>query len=189
MLSIPLYKICLLGDGGVGKTSLRKRFLGKGFQSGYILTIGADFAVQNLVIEDVQYKFQIWDLAGQQRFSAVRALYYKGSHGAILVFDQTRIDSLYNLETWKSELFSNVGRIIPYIILGNKSDLPGSISQEEVEKFVSKSQSEESDIPFDVKYLKTSAKSGLNVTEAFEELGKVIREFIVKYKEIYMGNE
>ena len=76
-----------------------------------------------------------------------------------------------------------------YIILGNKSDLPGSVSQEEIEKFVNKSQSETSDIPFDIKYLKTSAKSGLNVTEAFEELGKVIREFIVKYKETYMDNE
>lgn len=187
MFHIPLYKICLLGDGGVGKTSLRKRFLGKGFQSGYILTIGADFAVQNLQINDIQYKFQIWDLAGQQRFSAVRALYYKGSHGAILVFDQTRMDSLYNLVKWKDELFSNVGRQIPYIILGNKSDLPSILSQEEIEKFVSKSQSEERDVPFVIKYLKTSAKSGLNVTEAFEELGLTIRAFIDQYKIKYMS--
>jgi len=181
---VPLYKICLLGDGGVGKTSLRERFLGKGFQSGYILTIGADFAVQDLTIGDVQYKFQIWDLAGQQRFSAVRALYYKGSHGAILIFDQTRIDSLYNLEKWKEELFTNVGREIPYLILGNKSDLPEAIEQNEIDKFVKKSQSENIDIPFVIKFLKTSAKSGLNVTEAFEELGLTIKSYIEKYKEL-----
>ena len=181
---MPLYKICLLGDGGVGKTALRERFLGKGFQSGYILTIGADFAVQNLPIDGVQYKFQIWDLAGQQRFSAVRALYYKGSHGAILIFDQTRVDSLYNLEKWKEELYTNVGREIPFIILGNKSDLPDAIEQSEVDRFIQKLQSEIKDIPFNIKYLKTSAKSGLNVTEAFETLGLSIKSYIEKYKEL-----
>ncbi|MHA1975513.1 MAG: Rab family GTPase [Candidatus Hodarchaeales archaeon] len=179
---MPLYKICLIGDGGVGKTSLRERFLGKGFQSGYILTIGADFAVQNLTINDIQYKFQIWDLAGQQRFSAVRALYYKGSHGAILVFDQTRLDSLYSLDNWRKELFTNVGREIPYVILGNKSDLPGAIDQEQIDQFVKKSQSETQDIPFSLKYMKTSAKSGLNVNEAFEQLGLIIGEYIEEYK-------
>ena len=183
---MPLYKICLLGDGGVGKTSLRERFLGKGFQSGYILTIGADFAVQNLPIDGVQYKFQIWDLAGQQRFSAVRALYYKGSHGAILVFDQTRIDSLYNLTKWRDELFANVGREVPYLVLGNKSDLPEAIDQSDIDKFISKVQSENTDIPFDVKFLKTSAKSGLNVTEAFEELGLTIKDYIEEYKKLHI---
>jgi len=181
---VPLYKICLLGDGGVGKTALRERFLGKGFKSGYILTIGADFAVQNLPIDGVDYKFQIWDLAGQQRFSAVRALYYKGSHGAILIFDQTRIDSLYNLEKWKEELFSNVGREIPYLVLGNKSDLPEAVNQNEIDNFIEKSQIENQDIPFKIKFLKTSAKSGLNVTEAFEELGLTIKSYIEKYREL-----
>ena len=181
---MPLYKICLLGDGGVGKTALRERFLGKGFQSGYILTIGADFAVQNLPIGGVEYKFQIWELAGQQRFSAVRALYYKGSHGAILIFDQTRVDSLYNLEKWKKELFTNVGREIPYLVLGNKSDLPEAIDEGEIENFIQKSQSEVQDIPFELKFLKTSAKSGLNVTEAFELLGLTIKSYIDKYREL-----
>ncbi|MFX0207714.1 MAG: Rab family GTPase [Candidatus Hodarchaeota archaeon] len=179
---MPLYKICLLGDGGVGKTSLRERFLGKGFQSGYILTIGADFAVQNLEIDGMQYKFQIWDLAGQQRFEAVRALYYKGSHGAILVFDRTRPESLYNLANWKRELFTNVGRQITYIILGNKSDLPNAINQEELTSFVEKSQQEISDISFLISYLNTSAKSGLNVTEAFTQLGRTIKGYIETYK-------
>jgi small GTP-binding protein len=166
----------------VGKTSLRERFLGKGFQSGYILTIGADFAVQNLEIDDIQYKFQIWDLAGQQRFEAVRALYYKGSHGAILVFDRTRPESLYNLAKWKNELFTNVGREIPYVLLGNKSDLPNSVNQEELTTFMEKSQQEVSDIPYSIHYLDTSAKSGLNVREAFSQLGRTIKGYIESYK-------
>ncbi|MFW9855237.1 MAG: Rab family GTPase [Candidatus Thorarchaeota archaeon] len=180
---MPLYKICLLGDGGVGKTSLRERFLGKGFQSGYILTIGADFAVQDLNIDGQQYKFQIWDLAGQQRFSAVRALYYKGSHGAILVFDSSRPESLYNLANWKRELFTNVGREIPYILLGNKADLPNAIDNGALDQFIQTSQEEISDIPFEINYLDTSAKTGLNVTEAFQSLGRTIKDYISVYKE------
>lgn len=184
MIRLPLYKICLLGDGGVGKTSLRERFLGKGFQSGYILTIGADFAVQDLDIEGIKYKFQIWDLAGQQRFSAVRALYYKGSHGAILVFDRTRPESLLNLDIWKEELFSNVGRQIPYILLGNKSDLDNTIEQNILDTFIERSQSEITDIPYQIKYLDTSAKSGVNVTEAFTLLAKTIQGYIEEYRKI-----
>ena len=90
---------------------------------------------------------------------------------------------------WREELFSNVGFQIPYIILGNKSDLPGAISQEEIDIFVQKSQAEKQDVPFDIKYLKTSAKSGLNVTEAFEELGNTIRAFIDRYKELQGANQ
>lgn len=179
---MPLYKICLLGDGGVGKTSLRERFLGKGFQSGYILTIGADFAVQDLNIDGQQYKFQIWDLAGQQRFEAVRKLYYRGSHGAILVYDSTRPESLYNLANWKQELFTNVGREIPYVLLGNKADLPNAIDGGEISKFIEESQREITDIPFVIKCLNTSAKSGLNVTEAFELLARTIKDYITVYQ-------
>ncbi|MHA1214666.1 MAG: Rab family GTPase [Candidatus Hodarchaeales archaeon] len=181
---MPLYKICLLGDGGVGKTSLRERFLGKGFQSGYILTIGADFAVKNLEIDGTNYKFQIWDLAGQQRFSAVRTLYYKGSHGAILVFDRTRPESLYNLNNWKAELYNNVGRQIPFILLGNKNDLPNTINEAELQEFIESTQKEITGVPFKIKYLDTSAKSGQNVTEAFELLGKTIKEYIDTYKSL-----
>ncbi len=181
---MPLYKICLLGDGGVGKTSLRERFLGKGFQSGYILTIGADFAVQDLDIDGYKYKFQIWDLAGQQRFSAVRALYYKGSHGAILVFDRSRPESLYSLENWKRELFMNVGYQIPYILLGNKSDLPNSVDQSVLNSFIEDSQKEVTEIPYKIEYLDTSAKSGLNVTEAFTLLARTIKGFIDEYRKI-----
>ena len=88
-----------------------------------------------------------------------------------------------------SKLSASTSEQIPYIILGNKSDLPSILSQEEIEKFVSKSQSEERDVPFVIKYLKTSAKSGLNVTEAFEELGLTIRAFIDQYKIKYMSKQ
>ena len=82
-------KVVLCGDGAVGKTAIRQRYLGKGFQSTYLMTIGADFAVKevNIKFKETSYpiKFQIWDLAGQPRFEAVRGLYYAGCLGALMV--------------------------------------------------------------------------------------------------------
>ena len=174
------HKICLIGDGGVGKTSLRERALGKGFESTYLLTIGADFAVYKIEIEGNQYRFQIWDLAGQQRFDIVRAVYYRGSHGAILVFDHTRPESLSNLENWKKELFTHVGRKIPFILLGNKSDLKSNINQASLMEFIKKSEKEYTFTgnPFAIPYLNTSARTSLNVKEAFMTLAMTIRNFV-----------
>ena len=71
-----LVKIVLAGDGAVGKTTLRRRYLGEGFQASYMMTIGADFAVKRVDIGGKTITFQIWDLAGQPRFQMVRELYY-----------------------------------------------------------------------------------------------------------------
>jgi small GTP-binding protein len=173
-------KICLIGDGGVGKTSLRERLLGEGFESTYLLTIGADFATYETIIDDRQYKFQIWDLAGQQRFDVVRAVYYRGSHGAIMVFDQTRPDSFTNLEEWKKEMFTHVGRKIPFIVLGNKSDLKSRIDQEALKEFITNSEKDFSflNVQFIIPYLDTSARTSYNVEEAFMALGRTIKSFI-----------
>ena len=175
------FKICLIGDGGVGKTSLRERLLGEGFESTYLLTIGADFATYQTEIENVQYKFQIWDLAGQQRFDVVRSVYYRGSHGAILVFDQTRPESFSNLEKWKKEMFTHIGRKIPFVVLGNKSDLKSGIDQEIIREFIEKSEREFSFIKktFTIPYLDTSARKNHNVEEAFTVLARTIRNFIL----------
>ena len=104
-----LMKVCLLGDGAVGKTALRERYLGKEFTSSYLMTIGADFAVQKTLVKDKEVKFQIWDLAGQERFNSVRSLYYSGSHGALFVFDVTRPESYQNIiNGWLPELKKHI---------------------------------------------------------------------------------
>lgn len=174
------FKICLIGDGGVGKTSLRERLLGEGFESTYLLTIGADFATYEIDIENDHFKFQIWDLAGQQRFDVVRSIYYRGSHGAIMVFDRSRPESFANLEEWKKEMFTHVGRKIPFIVLGNKSDLECRIDQEALQEFIANSEKEFSflKVPFAIPYLDTSARTSHNVEEAFMALARTIRKFI-----------
>ncbi|MFX0151390.1 MAG: Rab family GTPase [Candidatus Hodarchaeota archaeon] len=168
-----LLKICLVGDGGVGKTALLQRFLGAGFRSTYQLTIGAEIAVHSMSIDGKTIKFQIWDLAGQKRFEFVRPVFYKGSHAAIMVFDRTRSSTLINLWSWKKEIHSNVGHEIPLILLGNKSDLKDKslMDNETILNFITEFRHQFSftEIPF----FNTSAQSGLNVPEAFETIGRI----------------
>lgn len=179
-----LVKICLLGDGAVGKTSLKNRFLGGGFDPNYLITIGADFAVRDVELPSGEkYKLQIWDLAGQPRFDSVRTLYYRGSMGALLVFDITNRTSLENLENWVKEYWKNSGETsVPMIILGNKRDLrdqlPSSITEEEGIQFVETLSARSSAFGINFHYLETSAKSGENVEESFIRLAGEIHNFL-----------
>ena len=181
-------KVCLLGDGAVGKTALRERYLGKQFSSGYVMTIGADFAVKKTEIDTAEgiksVKFQIWDLAGQPRFNSVRELYYKGSHGGLLIFDITRRDSFTNLTSWIDELYRNSGRgIMPIAFLGNKVDLRDEvddpISEDEAQEFINQIK-EQYKIDFEIPYLETSAKTGQNVDASFDILASTIRSHLMK---------
>ena len=183
-------KVCLLGDGAVGKTALRERYLGKQFSSGYVMTIGADFAVKKSKIMteegEKEVKFQIWDLAGQPRFNSVRELYYKGSHGGLLVFDITRRDSFSNLMNWVDELYKNSGRgKMPLTVLGNKVDLreevDDPVTKEEVFTFI-KELKEAKGIPYEITYLETSAKTGANVDESFKILATSIKKYLTQSK-------
>ncbi|MFW9997854.1 MAG: GTP-binding protein [Candidatus Odinarchaeota archaeon] len=182
-----LMKIVLAGDGAVGKTALRERYLGKGFQAKYLMTIGADFALKEATIDGRELKFQIWDLAGQQRFSAVRSVYYLGCLGALLLFDVTRPETFEHLQNWVDEIWKNNGKgQIPLVILGNKVDLraqfPNHVTDEQAKEYCEKLTEQTQSEGFEVQYLPTSAKTGLNVPESFDSLGKGYFQFVEKGK-------
>lgn len=166
-----LYKVVLLGDGGVGKTSLRHRYLGEGFKANYMATIGADFAIKKLENNQI---VQIWDLAGQERFSVVREGYYIGTKGGLLVFDISRPETFHNIPNWISELLNNINQTdpVPLALVGNKADLrvldnPAFITEDQGRGYAEQlSEWSEMDVP----YVETSAKTGLNVDLIFNSI-------------------
>ena len=164
-------KVVLIGAGGSGKTAIVNRFLTNKFSDQYIVTIGSQFAVKTVPVNqngrEVQVKLLVWDLAGQQRFDFIRSAYYRGSKGALLVFDTTRKSTFLELPKWIEETEKALNFRIPIILLANKVDLEGEriITTEMGQQFA-----EENGFKG---YLETSALTGANVEEAFRILAKV----------------
>ena len=168
-----LFKVTLLGEGAVGKTSLRRQYLGESFEKSYAMTIGADFATKRVILDHVEYTIVIWDLAGQTRFKEVRESYYRGTKGALLVFDLSRGDTFQMLASWIEELLinNNNNKKIPMVLVGNKSDLRGS-SIKTIPSSFGEDYAEQLSIwsGFKIPYIETSAQNGDNVEPAFKTL-------------------
>lgn len=164
------FKIILAGDGAVGKTSIRERYMGKGFQESYLKTIGADFATKKMEKNEELITFQIWDLAGQDSYQAVRKSFYKGATAAIMVFDCQDPKSMTNLSNWIEEAIegSNNG-ILSYFVIANKVDLEESrrVSRDMALEFCNRLEIETGIRFF---YCETSALTGQNIQETFDFL-------------------
>ena len=181
-------KVILAGEAGVGKTSLRRSYLGEGFVTEHLQTIGADFASLTKKIQDYSVLFQIWDIAGQDVFENVRMMYYKGSLGALMVFDAKKLSSLKVLDKWIKELEKGTERgVVPFIIIGNKMDLITEPTRKkirtQVNTLIQSLNSKYSDKGFTIDYFETSAKMNENVSDAFESLGLKIIDYINYRKE------
>ena len=171
-----MFKAVLLGDGNVGKTSVRRQYLGKSFISSHIATIGVDFAQKLVKIDNRPIRLVIWDLAGQDGYQKVRKHYYQGCSAIILVYDVTNRTSFDNASAWLAESFKHTDENPPTAVLANKIDLRTSadkskfVQTDEGEAFT-KSLSEKLGIP--TIFLETSAKTGENIQEAFTDLSEV----------------
>jgi small GTP-binding protein len=159
-----LFKCIVVGDGGVGKTALTLRFSKGFFTEDYKMTIGVDFHVKTIKVETeeepLKAKLQIWDTGGQERFASVRHMYYRGSLGALLIFDLTSTASFEHLPQWIEEVRANVNSDIPLLLVGNKSDLEDQreVTLEDINSFSDK---------FNLYYMETSAKTGEGVGDCF----------------------
>lgn len=179
-------KLVLLGDGKVGKTSLRKKYLGQGFPTEYLETLGADFSIKTTFFHDLSLRYQIWDIAGQPRFNQIRKSFYMGAQAALILYDVSQRKSLASLSSWIDELVHSNGRgiNIPIIIIGNKIDLKDSIdciTSSEGEASVKKLQ-EQFKISDTLAFLETSAKNGENVNLAFDLITKMfLKMHNIKY--------
>lgn len=153
-----LFKILVLGDSNVGKSSLLRRFVDDEFQEQYSSTIGIDFKIKTLVVDRLCIKLQIWDTAGQERFRSLSTSYFRGANGIFIVTDITNLESFNNCASiWIPLVKCHAEDDPPAIILVNKCDL--------------KKQSIVDDAYLNrliYPYFKTSAKEAINILEPFE---------------------
>ncbi|MFX0209212.1 MAG: GTP-binding protein [Candidatus Hodarchaeota archaeon] len=193
-------KILLIGDGGVGKSSLRRTWLGETFRTQYIMTLGADFAAKEITLyygptnTHFTLKYQIWDLAGQPRFKVVSDLYYRGAVGALCFFDITNPHSFTNVMEWINCYWNLNGEgKRPILIIGAKCDLrnhpnfPNQVPMQHGLNLADKLTKHVQGIhEFNVSYVETSAKDNINVEKAFQLLGmEIIKLYYQIVKPIY----
>jgi small GTP-binding protein len=157
-------KICLLGDGGAGKTSLIGRYVLNSFSDDYIVSFGTKVSKKVIEYPDIQLTLMIWDVLGQKSQSSLHGAYYNGANGALLVCDNTRPETLMHLTQWKKDLQEVTGAV-PIMPIVNKSDLDSKLDPEMVRS---------TEQALGRKFLFTSAKTGEGVQNAFEELGRMI---------------
>ncbi|KAJ6996704.1 ras-related protein Rab7 isoform X1 [Populus alba x Populus x berolinensis] len=162
-----LLKVIVLGDSGVGKTSLMNQYVYKKFSQQYKATIGADFVTKEVQIDDKLVTLQIWDTAGQERFQSLGSAFYRGADCCVLVYDVNIQKSFEILNNWHKEFVKQADPVdpeaFPFILFGNKIDVDGGSSRVVSEKTAREWCASRGDIP----YFETSAKEGYNVHEAF----------------------
>lgn len=167
-------KITLIGEGGIGKTSLIKRYVFDQFSDGYITTIGTKVTKKELQIkhpltnEDYKVTMMIWDIMGQRGFREIlKEAYFYGTQGAIAVCDITREETMTRLGEW-IETLNQISKNAPVIFMGNKCDLvdDAQLTFNDIKKFASKYEGST--------VLLTSAKTGINVNLAFKTLAEKI---------------
>lgn len=168
-----LLKIILLGDSGVGKTSLMNQYAYKKFRPQYKATIGADFVTKELQIDDKLVTLQIWDTAGQERFQSLGVAFYRGADCCILVFDVNVLKSFETLQIWHDEFLQQVDpsnpETFPFVLIGNKVDVDGGNSRVVSEKTARDWCESKGNIP----YFETSAKEDYNVEDAFVKVAEI----------------
>ncbi|EPX72417.1 GTPase Ypt7 [Schizosaccharomyces octosporus yFS286] len=170
-----LLKVIILGESGVGKTSIMNQYVNKKFSKDYKATIGADFLTKEVLVDDKVVTLQLWDTAGQERFQSLGVAFYRGADCCVLVYDVNNSKSFETLDSWRDEFLIQASpsnpETFPFILIGNKVDV------EEKKRMVSKSKAQaycqdRGEIP----YFETSAKEAVNVQEAFQTVARLALE-------------
>jgi len=165
--------VMLIGDSGVGKTCLLVRFKDNSFLAGsFISTVGIDFRNKVVDVEGTNVKLQIWDTAGQERFWSVTHAYYRDAHALLLLYDITNRASFDNIRTWLAEIREYAQEEVVIMLLGNKCDVTEArvVKREEGEKLAKE---------YNIAFMETSAKTGMNVDLAFRAVAKDLKHKII----------
>ena len=167
------FKIVIIGDSGVGKTNLIKRFITNTFSDNSKATVGVEFISKSYKINKKVFKIELWDTAGQERYKSITAVYYKGAKGALVVYDTTCKKTFENIDKWLAEIKDKTSDDIKLMLIGNKIDL------KEFREVTNEEAMEKAQI-LGIPIMETSALDATNVKEAFNDLLKEIYKDIAK---------
>ena len=156
-------KIMCIGDSTVGKTSILRRYCKNEFSDKYATTIGIDFQIKNMIINNKRIRIQIWDTAGQERYRVIAKNYFNSSDGFVVIYDITNRNSFNNINNWISQINDIAVKTVKFVLFGNKCDL-------EKNRIVGENEGAEAAKTYSVPFYETSAKTGVNVNDGFEYL-------------------
>ena len=180
-LSNTIFKFLIIGDSGVGKTSIVRCFCHNEFTENYKETIGVEFIPFSIEIERTPIKIQIWDTAGQEKYRALSHAYYRNAIGVILVFSYTDSQSFNNLEQWLDDVHSFCHNMAQIILVGNKLDLK---EKQEISRNVAEDFAKSHKIQF----IESSAKDNIGIQEVFYKLTRNICQKVLSGEIILTKN-
>jgi small GTP-binding protein len=177
------FKILMIGDSNVGKSSILLKYTHDNFNNEHLTTIGLDFHVKYLKLNDKNIKLQLWDTAGQERFRSIITSYFRDAQGILVVYDVTNKISFENVENWIKDINDNCKNNNNIFLVANKIDLNRIISEEEGNKLAQK---------YNLLYYECSAKTGENIQNIYYNISTILSkkyiENIVKLENIDFNN-
>lgn len=170
-----MYKLVLAGDAAVGKSSFILRLCRNRFHSALNSTLGVDFQMKTLVVDDKTIAFQLWDTAGQERFRSIAKSYFRKADGVLLLYDVTCETSFINVRDWVEAIEESTSKPIPIMLCGNKTDLRQSYIAEG-KTVITEENGEKLAREYGALFIETSSKENRNITDACIELGRLLRK-------------
>ena len=169
-----IFKILTLGESGVGKTAILRRYVENKFEKHHLATIGIDYQSKIIKIKNKEIKLKIWDTAGQERYRNIAAHVYKGADGIVLVYDVTDEYSFSKISDWMEQINNNLSKNdIGIILIGNKNDIE--------ERMIDTQKGQEKAKEYEIEFYETSALTGVGINEAFEGLAKqILKNYKIK---------
>lgn len=164
------FKLLLIGDSSVGKSSILLRFCDNTFQEGTVNLTSVDFKTKTILVDNKPVQLQVWDTAGQERFRTITSSFYRGAHGIIVVYDITDQGTFNNVKLWMQEIQRYASAGVCKMLVGNKTDLDDR-------RVVGTSTAKEYADGLSIPFLETSAKTGAEIEKAFQKLtDEVLRQ-------------